>query len=1070
MPGRPVLKYNEAADILPYEIFINKPLRRNEVMKKRIVSIAFIMLLPGISLAGRDLPDWENPRVIGINKEPPHAAFFACPDMNAAISGSENPSVISLNGAWKFNWSKNPWHRPGDFYRPGFDASGWDEIPVPSNWQIQGYGVPIYSNVAYPFKKDAPRVTSEPEVTWTAYENRNPVGSYRRTFTLPEAWKDRQTFIVFDGVEAAFYLWVNGRKVGYSQGSRLPAEFDITEYVQQGENILAVEVYRWCDGSYMEDQDFWRLSGIFRDVSLVSRPRIYIRDFHVQTILDDQYQDAIFKLKVMVRNETTGAKPVSVQASLLNDSADKVFERLSATASVPGQEEIFFEMEQVVENPEKWSAELPNLYTLVILLKDGSGNLLEAVPWRVGFRSAEIRDGQVLINGQPVYFKGVNRHEHDPDLGHVVTRERMIQDISLMKQHNINAVRTCHYPDVPEWYDLCDRYGLYVLDEANIESHGYGTHIPQRISMGRDFKEAHVDRVRRMVERDKNHACIFAFSLGNEAGIGINPAAARKWLRKSYPEFIISYEQGFGIHSDVVCPMYVRPQNVIQHWRRFGFGRPMVLIEYAHAMGNSVGNFKEYWDVFESHRSLQGGFIWDWVDQGLRKTASSGEKYLAYGGDFKDVPNDRDFCLNGLIHPDHIPNPHLLEVRKVYQNIKVDPVDLSAGGVRVTNKYFFQDLSFVDGTWELTENGKVIQAGALPHLELGPGDAQDICLDVRKRVAKLDAEYHLKVSFSLKDDKTWAKKGHVVAWDQFKMPYVPFGVRRVSLMQSLELTDTADAFVVKGQDFSASLGKRSGALESFVFQGKELIGSPLIPNFWRPPTINDEKALGFDKKRIWRDAGKNLEIKSVTAEQLSKGVVEVRADAEIPAGRSSCTITYTVHANGEIEVEGDFNLKGTLPDVPRIGMQMEIPGEFRTMTWFGRGPHENYWDRNTGAAVGLYSGRVHDLVHPYIVPEECANRTDVRWVSFTDEQGIGIKATGMPHLSISAWPWTMENLEQARHTHELVESDNITVNLDYRQQGVGGSVPSVLSMPLPKYRIPANHYRYKFSLKPVCKE
>ncbi len=1044
-----------------------------------IVSTCCALGLLAISGAGRaDAPDWENPYIIGINKEPAHATLTPYPDMEEALKGEPqtSPFVLYLNGTWKFNWVKRPSERPVDFYKPGYDVSGWADIPVPSNWQMHGYGTPIYSNVKYPFKKDAPRVMGEPEESWTAYENRNPVGSYRRTFTVPATWKDRQTFIVFNGVESAFYLWVNGNRVGYSQGSRLPAEFNITRYLNPGENLLAVEVYRWCDGSYLEDQDFWRLSGIFRDVILVSRAPLYIRDFHVQPLLDDQYRDATLKLRVAVKNAGPQATPALVEASLYDESGEPVFEKLTAKASVSEGCEASVDFEQAVRDPEKWSAEDPNLYTLLLILKDRAGKVVEAIPWNVGFRSAEIKDGQILINGRPVYFKGVNRHEHDPDLGHVMTRERMIQDIRLMKQNNINAVRTCHYPGVPEWYALCDRYGLYLIDEANIEAHGYGSNVWQRISTGKDFTEQYVDRVRRMIERDKNHPSVFAFSLGNEAGIGRNPAAARKWAKENYPEFIISYEQGMGIHSDIVCPMYVRPMNVIQHWRRFGRGRPMVLIEYAHAMGNSVGNFQEYWDVFESKRYLQGGFIWDWVDQGLSKQTEDGKEFWAYGGDYGDVPNDDTFCLNGLIRPDRLPNPHLFEVKKVYQEIKVEPVDLVAGRVRVRNKHIFRNLSFVNGAWELTEDGIPVQIGALPKLDVAAGQAKEFTIPIKKPDIKPGREYLLKVSFALAQDAPWAPKGHVTAWDQFEMPYnVPAPPDRdTSALPELELTESADTFTVKGVEFTARFGKNSGALESFEFQGKELIVSPLIPNFWRAPTINDEKSLRFGRLYLWRDAGPGRSVTSASALQIEPQVIKVTAESKIPAGKSRYRNIYTIYGDGEIIVECEFKPKGRLPvgrlpELLRFGMQMRIPGEFRTMSWYGRGPHESYWDRKTGAAVGLYAGLVNDLNHMYVVPQENGNRTGVRWVSFTNEDGIGLMARGLPLLSVSAWPYTMENLENARHIHELIKTRDITVNLDYKQRGVGGSVPAVLSYPLSKYRLQARPYQYKFSLRPVRK-
>ncbi|HEV2762122.1 MAG TPA: glycoside hydrolase family 2 TIM barrel-domain containing protein, partial [Pyrinomonadaceae bacterium] len=582
----------------------------------RGVSAVFVLLLAALAApaGGQEpspAPEWEDPRVFNVNKEPAHATLTPYPDEQSALRGGTrtSPFVRSLNGAWKFHWVATPAERPKEFYRPEFDASGWREIRVPSNWEMEGYGTPIYLNILYPFKMDAPRVTAEPPSDWTAYKERNPVGSYRRTFQVPAEWAGRRVFLVFGGVSSAFYVWVNGERVGYSEDSRLPSEFDITRHLKPGENLLAVEVYRWSDGSYLEDQDFWRLSGIFRDVQLVSRAHTYVRDFYSRTALDAAYRDAVLRLKVELKNSGPQDEAVSVEAKLLDARGRPVFRTLSKAATAPRESSAVVEFSRPVANPLKWSAEEPNLYTLVLTLKDARGRVLEVVPWRLGFRTSEIRDGQILVNGRPAVIKGVNRHEHDPDLGQVVTTERMVQDIKLMKQHNLNAVRTSHYPNVPEWYELCDRYGLYVVDEANIESHGYGANEVQRVSDGEDFTDAHVARVRGAVERDKNHPSIFAFSMGNEAGVGRNFEAARAWVKAHYPEFVLVYEAGASVHSDAFNPMYTKPQDLISQWEKHGRGRPHFLIEYAHAMGNSVGNLQEYWAVIESQPQMHGGFI-----------------------------------------------------------------------------------------------------------------------------------------------------------------------------------------------------------------------------------------------------------------------------------------------------------------------------------------------------------------------------------------------------------------------------------------------------------------------------
>ncbi|HUE81179.1 MAG TPA: glycoside hydrolase family 2 TIM barrel-domain containing protein [Pyrinomonadaceae bacterium] len=1015
-------------------------------------------------------PDWENPRIFAVNKEAPHATLIPYPDDSAALRADEkkSPFIRSLNGLWKFWWVRSPEERPKEFYKPEFDVAGWKQIPVPANWEIEGYGTPIYSNIVYPFKREAPGVTSEPPSDWTAYKERNPVGSYRRTFAVPAEWLQRKTFLVFGGVSSAFYVWVNGHRVGYSQDSRLSSEFEITAYLKPGENVLAVEVYRWSDGSYLEDQDFWRLSGIFRNVQLVSRAPIYVRDFYVRTILDSEYRDATLRINVQLKNAGEPDQPVSVEAKLLDERGRPVFETLSKKATLSPKSDLPILFEQQVFNPKKWSAEEPNLYTLLLTLRDSAGQVVETIPWRVGFRSSEIRNGQILFNGKPLIIKGVNRHEHDPDRGQVVTTERMIREIKLMKQHNLNAVRTSHYPNVPEWYELCDRYGLYVLDEANIESHGYGANEEQRISTGEDFTAAHVERVSRLIERDKNHASVFMFSLGNEAGVGRNLAAAREWAKNHYPEFMIAYEPGQSRHGDAYSPMYTRADRMLPDWEKHGRGKPMFLIEYAHAMGNSVGNLQEYWTVIESHRQMQGGFIWDWVDQGLRKPGAGDKPWWLYGGDFGDKPNDDNFCANGLVFPDLTPHPSLAEVKKVYQFIKVEPVDLQTGRIRVRNKYLFRDLSFVEGSWELEENGRAIQKGRLSRLTIPPGQSQEISVGLKAPRMSPGSEYFLKVTFSLANNTAWGKKGHVIAWDQYEVPNhlsTPNAVVPTT-RGAARLEETETEYIVSGPRFAARFGKKSGSLESYEIGGNRLITGTLVPNFWRAPIDNDRGNNMREQLGVWRDAGPLRRTSTVKAEQVTPQLVRIVALAKLPAGDSEFTNAYTIFGDGTIEVESSVSLGEKAPELPRFGTQLRVPGKFRTVTWYGRGPHENYWDRNTGAAVGRYTLDIEHLFVPYLEPQENANRTDVRWVTFTDRKGVGFKAVGMPLLYFSAWPFPMEELETRKHPFEIVRSEEITVNLDLRQMGVGGD-NSWGAWPHAPYRLSAKHYEYRFRLEPV---
>jgi len=1028
--------------------------------------------------AGSTARDWENPRVFGINKEPARATYTPFPDEASAVGEDHASSFTqSLDGMWKFHWVKQPDLRPLDFYRSDFDVSSWKEIRIPSNWEMEGYGTPIYTNITYPFKRDYPRVTDTPDDhSWTAFDERDPVGSYRREFTLPADWSGRQTYLVFNGVNSAFYVWINGQKVGYSQDSRMTSEFNITKYLSPGKNQIAVEVYRWSDGSYIEDQDFWRMSGIFREVTLISRAAVHIRDFQVQTPFDSTYENATLKLHGTIQDLEVKSAAASFEAKLLDTDGKPVFSTTKKINIAAGKESDL-EIQQQVKSPKKWSAESPYLYKLVLTLKDSKGGVLEVIPWNVGFRQSEIKGNQILFNGKKLMIKGVNRHEFDPDLGQVVTREMMIADIKLMKQNNINAVRTCHYPNAPEWYELADKYGLYILDESNVESHGYGSNEIQPISNGEDYRDAIVDRLRRTIERDKNHPAIIGFSMGNEAGFGANFTAAKQWAKSNHPEFFIIYEPGNSIHGDALTPMYAKPKNIVEYYNQYGKGRPFFEIEYAHAMGNSTGNFQQYWDLFESQSWAHGGFIWDWVDQGIRRKGSNGKDFWAYGGDFGDKPNDDNFNTNGLVLPDRTPHPGLTEVKKSYASIKVEPVDLVHGRVRIHNKYNFIDLGFVRGTWTLQENGKTLQSGDVPIETIAPGEAREVALDLKQPTPEPGAEYFLTVSFELAKDALWAPQDHVITWDQFKVPFeVPPGAsRNVESLPAITLSEIPGELVASNDAVSIAISTDSGSISSYNVAGRELLTAPLEPNYWRAPTDNDRGNAMPQRQGVWQLASLHRIITNVKGEQVAPNVVKVTSTARLPAGGATQSYTYTIHGDGSVEIDSVFEPGNTpLPDLPRVGMQMRVIRALRNVEWYGRGPQENYWDRNLGAAVGIYKNDVDHLWFPYVEPQETGNRTDIRWVSFTDDQGFGLKATGMPLLNFSAWPFRMSELEHEKtpvnfghkHSAEIVPSDDITVNLDVRQMGVAGDD----SWGAPVHRefsLPSSRYEYKFLLEPV---
>jgi beta-galactosidase len=1019
---------------------------------------------------GEASQDWENSRIIGQNKLEPHATAVPYADCESALrmEASASPYVLSLNGDWKFNWSARPQERPMVFYKNDFDVSEWKEIPVPSNWQMHGYGVPIYTNWKYPFKVDPPRVTGEPPKDFTSYKLRNPVGSYKREFDLPAVWQGRQIFIHFAGVKSAFYVWVNGEKVGYSQDSMTPAEFDVTEYVHDGRNDIAVEVYRWSDGSYLEDQDMWRFSGIYREVFLYSTPKIHMRDFFVGSELDGSYKDAELNIEVQVHNYSRkNAEGYVVEASLIEpDGKTVVWKSSEKVASIPEQDEERVSVRGSINGPGKWSAETPNLYTVVLALKDEDGKVIETKSCRYGFRKVEIRDGVFLINGKAVKLKGVNRHEHDPDYGRAVPVSRMVQDIVLMKQNNINAVRTSHYPNQPVWYDLCDEYGIYVIDEANVESHGIS--FRNGILPGSDpnWTQAVVARAAGMVERDKNHPCVVIWSLGNEAGYGSNFGRMAEYIRGRDRSRPIHYQHMNSV-ADMFSDMYATPMSIDKRLKKEP-GQAFILCEYAHAMGNSVGNLQEYWDVMEKYPNAMGAFIWDWVDQGLRKKTADGKEFWAYGGDFGDVPNDKNFCINGLVDPDRKPHPSLYEVKKVYQYITTEPVKIKNGQVVIHNKYDFINLDLFDVQWALAVEGQVREKGMIEPLDIGPGEKKEITIPVKQTELEPGKEGFIKVSFALAKNTPWAGKGHIVAWDQMKVN----DAERAGIefdtagMGSVVFREDGNNIKISGKDFTVAINKTSGAIESFKSKDTELLSGALVPNFWRVPIDNDIGGKWVEKYKIWKEAASKDVSTGVTVEQISPQCVQVTVNRELQSVNSRYKNIYTVYGSGHVVVEARIEPDANAPELPRFGMQMQVPGRFKNMRWYGRGPQETYWDRKTGAAVGIYGGSVEENIFNYVRPQENGNKSDVRWMSLSDGDGRGIIIYGMPLVDVSAWPYTMEDLEKAAHPYELPRRENLTVNIDYKQRGVGGD-DSWGKPPHDEYRLFPKPYIYKFCIAPL---
>ncbi|MHC4213215.1 MAG: beta-galactosidase, LacZ type [Planctomycetota bacterium] len=1022
--------------------------------------VCFFVVMWGLSCCFGE--EWDDPGVLQVNTELPHASMMIYPDKAGALGAKRQQSAWFklLNGDWKFQLVKRPADIIADFYKPDFDDSSFKSIPVPSNWEVQGYDIPIYVNDIYPFPKKQPHAPRE----------YNPVGHYRMRFALPDGWERRRTFACFDGVDSAFYLWVNGKKVGYSQGSRTPAEFDISRFLKPGENVLAVQVYRWCDGSYLEDQDFWRLSGIFRDVYLWSVGKQHIRDFKVVTQLDEQYRDCVLKISC----ELTGAKDCSVNVDLSDSKGKAVFATVTKKVStVDGQQEAEFEIP--VENPDKWSAELPYLYKLLLTLKDGQGKNVEVIPWNVGFRQAEIKNGRFLFNGKAILFKGVNRHEHDPDTGHVVTRETMIRDIKLMKENNINAVRTSHYPDVPLWYELCDKYGLYVMDEANVESHGYENNSDNVIANSPLWREAHLDRVIRMAQRDKNHACIVIWSLGNESGDGPNLRACLKWLHENMPTRPVHYEgssgRGDGRASDFYSRMYAKPDWGIDEDEYPD--KPIILCEYSHAMGNSNGNLKEYWEdnIYINPRH-QGAFVWDWMDQGIRLPVPAEyagnigkgpvrEYFFAYGGWWEDklgIFNNANFCMNGVVGSDWTPHPGLYALKYVHRNIHVTAIDLKESRFKVKNWFDFSNIKDVaEGTWAIEANGRRIAGGDIPVLDVPAGDEKEFNLKLPSISSEPGVEYFLNLSFVTKNDAPLVNRGHEIAWEQFKLPLY----KELSAVSS----EQPELKMIE-QDNVVQLAR--GTISSLRYKEKDLISRGPLPDFWRP--FNDNEARPLKRRKyndIWRNVGPGWKVTQVKVLRKGPGVVIIEVAGALPDVKATCGITYVFNGNGEIEVSVNYepgkpNKKWKGPH--RFGVELLARAGLENVSWFGRGPNPTYSDRKF-ERVGLFESTVDKEWIDYSRPQENGNKVDVRWITLMDDAGTGLLFKGEPILSVGARHYSKDQMEKSRYSFQMKRSEDIYVNIDMRQLGVGG-INSWSATALKPYLLKNEPMSYRFRMHP----
>ena len=1019
--------------------------------------------------------DWENPDVVGINKEKTHATLYLpCDKMNIS-------QIVSLNGLWKFTWSADPTLRPVDFYKTDYSVLEWTNILVPGNWEMQGFGIPLYSNIDYPFQKDPPRVTSEPPRNFYSYSHRNPVGSYCTTFQVQENWNDKLVFLNFGGVQSAMYVWVNGQKVGYSENSMSPAEFDITSFVHKGENKLAVEVYHLCDGSYLEDQDMWRLSGIFRDVDLFLRPKSFIQDFTVTADPGNNHANALVKIEANIENRSHARmKNLTLEAKITGNTSSGVIvsHDLSKRINLLEASSIDqMQLETRLVQPLLWSAETPNLYELRLNLKNEKDEIIETIHWRFGVRKIEVHGDLFTVNGQAVKLKGVNRHEQHPRTGKQVDRQTMVRDMELMKQANINMIRTCHYPNDPLFYELCDQYGFYVMDEANQESHGFGIGNKE---LGDDpvWKKAHVDRAVSLVQRDKNHACVIFWSLGNEGGKGRNLLAMADTVHKLDSTRLIYSDTQRDV-SAIYDEGYLHPDQLRELGRKVT-DKPVFLREYAHVMGNSGGNLQEYWDVFYSDSSLVGGAIWEWVDQGLAKKRDGSplrydaehpadlklkdDEFWAYGGDFGDYPNDGVFCIKGVVASDRTPHPHYYEVQKVYQNIIFQLERSNPLTIRVTNHYDFLSLSQFDLVYEFTSNGKVLRSGKLADSSLRPGGTCDIHIPLPAAFDTTSTEVCLNLYARLKKATLWAEEGYCVAREQFVLR--PRQWKKIeSGGKDLSVRETPTEILVQTDSFHVAVNKATGALTSWVQDNSELLHGVLEPYFWKPANNNQKQSKYEETLGKWKNAASHRVVEGVDVKKQG-GIVTMSFRMSLPDIGAGYTLKYSFNGHGQIQVEADYHPRSdTIPKIPKFGMRMRIQDRFHDIQWYGRGPFENYPDRKTAALIGCYESKLEDFVTNYAVPQDNANRCDVRWFSIVDHDGNFIKVSGLQPLCFRAWPYTEDDVEKANHPFDLATRDFINLNIDLNIHGVGGD-DSWGAPTMEKYTNPGNKpYSYGFVLE-----
>ncbi|MBD0404603.1 glycoside hydrolase family 2 TIM barrel-domain containing protein [Flammeovirga sp. EKP202] len=1058
-------------------------------MKRTIKNILIAVCVILTSNLSAQHLKWEDPTFYQYNKLQGRATSIPYNNIQEATKDNQS-NVISLNGKWNFKYV-------GTFTEEidisNLNVKGWDKIEVPSNWEMLDYGKRIYTNTKYPWGKVNPPFIPH---------NKQEVGLYQKEFTLSNDWTKEKVILHFGGVTSAFELNINGTMVGYSQDDRLPSEFDITPYIKKGKNTVALKVYRYSDGAYLEDQDHWRLSGIHREVKLIKENKMRINDFFVRAGLTDQYTNGDLQIHFEVTSPyaqqewkdykiRTTLKDNGVKVNSSEVSVKKVIKKRPQRDDLP-----FAHIRQSIENVKTWSAEQPHLYDLYIELVNTKNEVVEVRTSKVGFRTIESDEkGRFLVNGKPVLIYGVNRHDHHHLTGKVVTEEDMRHEIKLLKQFNFNSVRTSHYPNDPKFYDLCDEYGIYVMDEANLETHG----ITGDLTNNSLWSGAFLDRMVRMVERDKNHPSIIFWSLGNESGTGFNHAAMASWTKDFDPTRLIHYEGGQGdpthpeyldytskefkdklnqnkivsngtdpSYLDMLGRFYPLLESLEELAEKDPTNRPIILTEYAHSMGNSTGNFEDYWTLIRRVDRLVGGYIWDWRDQGIEVTAENGEKYFAYGGDFGEDIHASNFCLNGVITSDGQPKAAMYEIKHAFQPIHFEVADFKAFKVTVSNRHFFENTSIYDFEYEVLANGLSVEKGTFDCPIIEAGKSQKVKLPISISKFELSKEYFVTLKATLKEERKYAEKGHVVAQDQYLVPQGGLFTPAFAQNQG-EWSKKGNK--ISYNDFEVVLDEKGQTIEKIVYQNNELISKMPTPNFWRPATDNDVRASNVHKKKkYWKTASKNLKVSAMNIEDSNAGLC-INIEYQLPEDKASWTTTYTLGKDGNVHVEAAYVPHAPLPNMVKVGMQMEVPNTLSNIEWYGKGPEENYIDRNVGAMMGVYAMALNEFAQDYALPQAYANRTATRNFVLTNKENSGVKFSSAQPFEFSVYPYSDQNIEEAKHTIDLKKSDNLTVNIDHIQMGVGGNNSwNEVGRPSVEYRVPSQPYHFQFYISPKSKE